>query len=162
MAKTPKQLKAQIASTESLVITLRESLAEIERQLADHQYAAAGVLAKATWPAVVFAVHRRLTGSTKSQMRTTTGLINGLATANRLTPMLIEKAREADIAAVMGDVNATTAQSVLTVSLAILDASESATVLRRPATPKATTAKDRRPMFARLSTAAAALFAFAR
>ncbi|MDM4015286.1 hypothetical protein [Roseiconus lacunae] len=161
--KTNKQLKAQIASTESLVISLRESLAEIERQLADNRHTAAAVLAKGIWPAVVFATHRRLTGSTKSQVRASTNLLTGLATANKLKPALLQQAREADIAAVMGDPNATTAQSVLTVSLALLDGSESATVVRRSTTTmKAAKPTDRRPALIRWASAAAAMIAIAR
>ncbi|WP_436717447.1 hypothetical protein U8335_11345 [Roseiconus lacunae] len=160
--KTSKQLKAQIASTESLVIHLRESLAEIERQVNEQQYAAAGMLARSTWPAVVFAVHRRLTGSTKTQTRTSTNLLTGLSTANKLTPALIDKSREADIAAVMGDSSVSTTRTILAASLAILDASESATVVRRPIAPKASKATDRRPALLRWASAAAGLLAITR
>ena len=136
-------LARQMQTTESMVLHVRETIAEASRQSDDGQHVNAFILMRGTWPVIVYCVHRRYTGASKARARRSTQLISGLSTSG-LSAAVVAKMREGDIAAVMGDATPTNTQAMIEASLAALNATELATMRRQPAANTGT--KKRRPV----------------
>ncbi len=127
-----KSLEQKRQSVESIAQQAHANLTEAKRLIGQSEHVMAFILAQATWPLVVFCLHRRLTiASAKTKRWTTSSLICGMVTGKLVDPEMAGRLRQADIIASMGVDGAHDVVTLTSEGIKALESSESSGCRRR-------------------------------